>query len=63
MFSNVTVHACDYEMSPTYDDLEHAPVNLFAYDFQDDDGHYSVDAIKEACNERPWALLWIFAQW
>ena len=61
MFSNVTVHACDYELSPEYDGLGHAPVNLFAYDFQDDDGHYSVDAIKEACKERTRALLWIFA--
>ena len=63
MYRNVTVHASDIELSPEYDGLEHAPVNLFAYDFQDEDGHYSVDAIKEACNERPRALLWIFAQW
>ena len=63
IYRNVTVHACDYQMTPCYDDLGSAPVNLFAYDFNDDDGHYSVDAIKEACNERPRALLWIFAEW
>lgn len=63
IYGDVSVHAYDLESTPSYSDLEQAPVNLFAYDFQDDDGHYSVDAIKEACNERTRALLWIFAEW
>jgi len=63
LFENVTVHAYEFEQSPSYDDLKLAPVNLFTYDFTDDDGYYSVESIKEACNDRPRALLWIFAQY
>lgn len=63
IYGDVSVFAHDYELTPSYDDLEQAPVNLFAYDWQDEDGFYSVDAIREACNERPRALLWIFAEW
>ncbi|MDA9991671.1 DUF6011 domain-containing protein [Candidatus Marinimicrobia bacterium] len=62
LFSNTTVHVCEFEGKPSYEDLESAPVNLFTYDIQDDDGSYSVNEIKGIMRrERPRALLWIFA--